>query len=746
MPQPVQPKFTPNSSEMVCGFAGTFQLGAFAGQSNDAMLDTIYLCFGDSIFIDHNGDSDLTGDPNPATPAGIGWAFYNCPPTIIGDNLQTVLTDPCLTPGAANGIWIAFGQPSGDIQFVNNGSLQTAFNGGQPVLLHFAPITVDNFAAQAYESGQPGFPPGPCVNVNTAAEFSVVYLNAITASGISTAYLGNDCLGKFRVRGGFPEYSSSSTYTISITLASDPNVKAVIHTQQSQLFHSADVIFSVPQAGTYNVVVEDGKSCGHTFQITMGTCNPSDNVVLTLPNATTPVGSQICIPITTTGFNDVVGASFSLTWDPNVLQFTGFQNIHPLISEADDDVQFNQNQVGSGRLGMLYYNALNNGATIPAGETLFEVCFNALGQLGECSPLNILNSPTAVQIENSLGIPLAVSVDTGSICIANQVFMVTNEIIDTTCLGTAAIQVTATGGNAPFQVIWQQIPTGANANASILNSGGTYTTPQLQAGTYEIRVTDADGFGTLIADTVVINIPILGASLDLSLPPLCNNQCSGIITANVFVGSTQVPPPAGPDFGFTWTANAPMQGMQVQNGVCAGNYGVTITQASTGCTATASGTLGQPAAVGSTNIQLTPATCSGVSDGSITFTASGGTPFPGNFYNFDWTFSESGNPPFAQAGSGTGNPYFLSGLSGGYYQVTVTDMNGCTYTNEVQVSNALDVSIDTISVNNVSCFGLGNGDIAICVTEFPASLVPTILSSGLALTATKWIRQLVRTT
>ncbi|MEL7376329.1 MAG: hypothetical protein AAFN65_05180, partial [Bacteroidota bacterium] len=42
--------------------------GPFIGESNDAVPDTIYLCFGDSIFVNHNEISiNLSGDPVPGT-------------------------------------------------------------------------------------------------------------------------------------------------------------------------------------------------------------------------------------------------------------------------------------------------------------------------------------------------------------------------------------------------------------------------------------------------------------------------------------------------------------------------------------------------------------------------------------------------------------------------------------------------------------------------------------------------------
>ncbi|HRW76742.1 MAG TPA: hypothetical protein P5563_12615, partial [Saprospiraceae bacterium] len=82
-----------NLSRGACNGAGTTNQSLSGGsQSNDPTV----LCFGDSLIIDHNGDFDLSGDPNPGTQAGIGYGFYSCPPTVGGMDLATILTDPCI--------------------------------------------------------------------------------------------------------------------------------------------------------------------------------------------------------------------------------------------------------------------------------------------------------------------------------------------------------------------------------------------------------------------------------------------------------------------------------------------------------------------------------------------------------------------------------------------------------------------------------------------------------------------------
>ncbi|MCC6282702.1 MAG: gliding motility-associated C-terminal domain-containing protein [Saprospiraceae bacterium] len=711
---------------MMCNNAGTFQLGAFTGQSNDTNLtgpqDTIFLCRNDQILIDHNGDSDLSGDPQPATLPGIGWAFYTCAPTVMGDNLATVLTDPCILPGATNGIWVATDQPNGDIAFINNGGLQTAFNSGQPILLHFAPITLDVFATQGFE----GNPAGPCVNVNTGVEFKVLYMNAIEESGVSTNF-GNDCLGKFRIEGGYPEWNTQAVYTITITLASDPTIKAVIHTAASQLFHGADVIFSVPQPGTYDVTVEDGKSCGHTFQINMAGCNAMDNVVFALPDTVSPPGSTICIPITVQNFN-LVGASFSLNWDPTILEFNTVQNAHPAIGTFNAS-NLNTQSTAEGRLGAIIYDQVNLGnvISIPDDETLMEICFTVIGNLGECTPLGITNSPSAINIEDALGQAVALTAIDGQLCVDFLPLSYALSVVDTTCAGTASIEVTVTGGTAPYEVIRQRInPLGAVSIMNIPTAGGTVTYPGLSTGDYLIRITDNNGFGTELNDTVSINLQTLGVALDVtSQLPTCNGFADGVVTASVLIGTTPVNNPGPPQFTFNWLpASVPNPTGAVQTGVAAGAYSVTVTDVSSQCTAVASGALGQPSVISDQNVTVAPASCTGICDGSISYTSTGGTPYTtsgSNTYDYSWEFTADVATPPSPLPNGTGNsnPFLLTNLCAGSYFVTITDANGCTITDEVTLNNQRVLELVLNSQSNTTCAKLDNGSATVEVQETP---------------------------
>ncbi|MFK8103616.1 MAG: hypothetical protein AB8G15_13875, partial [Saprospiraceae bacterium] len=165
--------------------AGTLNSATLtSGQSNDIDFDTMYLCRNDIVQITHNGDF-VFSDPQPATAPGIAYGFYECPAAIAGPtDWNSIVVDPCIidntVPPPLNGIFIARDDPNGDIEFMNDGNPQAFFAAGDPVLLWFAPITIDDFATPGPENDTGTGELGPCTSVSASESFAAVYLNEIT--------------------------------------------------------------------------------------------------------------------------------------------------------------------------------------------------------------------------------------------------------------------------------------------------------------------------------------------------------------------------------------------------------------------------------------------------------------------------------------------------------------------------------------------------------------------------------------
>ncbi|MCB9329608.1 MAG: gliding motility-associated C-terminal domain-containing protein [Lewinellaceae bacterium] len=723
-PKAVTEQPTSNAPEAACS-AGTFVPGQFIGQSNDIDLDTIFLCWGDSLLMDHNGDQ-MFMDPNPATPPGIAYAFYSCPPTATGDDMA-VLADPCIWPGSAGtGFFATQGPLTGDHWFFNTGGLfqATTFCNGSPCLITYAPITITDDANGVLEPG--------CVDVNINDAFSVIYLRKITelrisdnTSTVQTNYT-DDCKARFRLYGGYPEWDLNATYTVSIALDSDPSVKALIYTPPAQMKHSNDIIFSVPQSGTYRVTVEDGKSCGHTFLINVTSCDASDNVTISMPELVAPPGAQICVPINMINYTNIIGASWSVTWDPTVLMYNGFQNPSDSLG-AFDLSNLNVDNANQGFIGIAYSDFANpNGTTIPNGGTFVELCFTVLAPLGSCTPLDIVSFPSLVTMDNAFGPQLAITVDTGQICVDFVPLDVEFYVAPPNCDGEASVGAIISAGTAPFVVSWSAFPGGGMSGMVTANVADTILTNPLPEGVWEVCVTDQNGFGLMVCDTITIDVPNLGATLAVVQLPLCNGDSTGSLRADVTVDGVVLPNP-GPTFTYLWNTT-PAQTTQTISNIPAGGYSVTVTETVSGCTALAAGTLSQPPVI-ILDVQVTNASCDGIADGGIVTTVSGGTPGAvGSEYSFAWNYSPNANgvPLFADD-SGIGNPFTMSNKPAGFYFVTVTDANGCTQVQTIEIANARVMTIDTLNILEPSCYGSADGCIEIAVNAQPAFPNPAYL-------------------
>lgn len=253
-----------------------------------------------------------------------------------------------------------------------------------------------------------------------------------------------------------------------------------------------------------------------------------------------------------------------------------------------------------------------------------------------------------------------------------------------TISSTAAPNVTASGTPAGCSV--------ANGTATANPSGGvapyTYlwsngdpnqTATGLASGTYNVTVTDANGC------TAVTSVSISGTSAPtLSTSVNTNVSCNGGSD-----GSATVNPTGGaPGYTYSWSNG---QTTQTVTGLSAGTYNVIVTDAN-GCAAATSVSVSQPTAI-TTTTSSTNALCNSSNTGSATVNPSGGTPG----YNYSWSTSPSQNTQTA------------TGLSAGTYSVIVTDANGCTAVDVVNVLQPSTLSVSTTQTN-ILCNGGNNGN------------------------------------
>src|SRR5438874_526729 len=166
------------------------------------------------------------------------------------------------------------------------------------------------------------------------------------------------------------------------------------------------------------------------------------------------------------------------------------------------------------------------------------------------------------------------------------------------CFGqTTTVPISATGG------------TGAYTGTGDFQQG---------AGSHTYTVTDANG---CTSDTTVeLTQPAAISAMETTSPATCNGAIDGSVTVTVSGGTA---PYSVTVHGVTQSVAA-SGGTTTFMGLASGTYPASITDAHT-CPGSATGVLvAQPPAI-SASETTSPASCNGVSNGSVTVTVSGGT-------------------------------------------------------------------------------------------------------------------------
>jgi gliding motility-associated-like protein len=687
----------------------------FSAQSNDVE----FLCFNDIIDITHNGDFNLdpVDDPELATPAGISYVFYDCPPTVAGPDLVDIEADPCtyyepaILPGL-NNLYLtdqANIDLGGSGSFTNNGGLQNLFNGGDPIEFYFAPITTHDHALPGFEtSGNNDF----CVNVTTSDAFRVVYLNEIAAGNINNN-AGDVCTASFVVSGGLSEFDAlnggASNYAINIVQSGDPTITGTIVSGIAT--QGSTVIFTVPSAGTYDVTVEDGKSCGASFSVDMSAC------VAAVPFSATYTETDVTcngaddgtlvVDLTsgTPGFNfdwqlQPAGALQSGTLAAGT-QFTisaltpGTYGITVTDNDGDQDIS-SFTITESGALGANFSIVTQPTCNGGTGSISVDVFEGGVLIIPDASYIFTWDGTTqnTQAITNVPSNTYTVTITDGNGCTAeasgtlSQPAAVSAPPItgtDASCIGVAdgSAAITASGGTGILTYNWDTTPAQITATAT-----------NLEPGTYNVTVEDENGCtytdGVTIGATTVLTAA--AAATDIT----CNGANDGSITIT--------PAVVGVDNGgyaFTWTPN--VGAGATLNSLAVNTYTVLVTDAN-GCTAITQEDIVEPTAL-SVNTNVTHESCNIGNDGSVATSVSGGTPLVTGDYNYTWSNIEVTSAIIA--------------LSGGAYTVTVTDANNCTVVITEVVNSPNGPTIVDITPTNVSCATSTNGSIT--VTALPGN-------------------------
>ncbi|MEL7222221.1 MAG: cohesin domain-containing protein, partial [Bacteroidota bacterium] len=114
-------------------------------------------------------------------------------------------------------------------------------------------------------------------------------------------------------------------------------------------------------------------------------------------------GETFCVPFSVRDFTNINSLRYSVNYDTAVLRFTTAQTFNAdmvapvgnlgvsLFSEATlGEISFDTWETGD------CTDPGNTGVTLPDDEVIFELCFEAVGNYGDQSPISITNTPTSI--------------------------------------------------------------------------------------------------------------------------------------------------------------------------------------------------------------------------------------------------------------------------------------------------------------------------------------------------------------
>ncbi len=230
-----------------------------------------------------------------------------------------------------------------------------------------------------------------------------------------------------------------------------------------------------------------------------------------------------------------------------------------------------------------------------------------------------------------------------------------------TCGAPGSVTLVISGGTPPYSVLW--------------SNGDTTLTTLGPAGAINVTVVDANGCSLVLALEIPGNNTVVSVNVEKLAEVLC---LLGGRAAALGTGGSGM-------YAFLWSRG---DTTATVSELAAGVYTVTLTESPSGCTATASVTIGEQ--VSSLNVKasaLSPAGCT--VGGSATAMASGGVP------------------PYIYIWNGTDTAQTTANLSAGLSVVVAIDSAGCTAADTVLIQKAPPLILETEILDPVTCVSGG---------------------------------------
>ena len=247
------------------------------------------------------------------------------------------------------------------------------------------------------------------------------------------------------------------------------------------------------------------------------------------------------------------------------------------------------------------------------------------------------------------------------------------------------------------------------------------------AGTYKVRVTDASGCFKETTDITLTQPDPISISTNSISNVSCNGGSDGLIDITISGGTTN----NSSSYIIEWIkendSNFSANNEEISN-LSSGTYTVTITD-SNDCSVSDTFIISEPDELTSSG-SITNIDCNGNENGAIDLSVDGGTA------NYIYAWTKTGDDSYSATTQD------LTDLSGGTYNVTITDANDCTTTNSFTIVEPVELIIADAGLSTeIACFG-DNGLIRVNITQATVASYTYALYQGDSVVQTTTISDL----
>ena len=450
--------------------------------------------------------------------------------------------------------------------------------------------------------------------------------------------------------------------------------------------YSTDTNYTGLSAGTYSVTVRDSSGCTYTDSVPLKNFPPPTDLSFIVTDAACGNANGEVVISGVTGGTSAYQYDFDGSGYSNATTYTGLSaGTYSVTVNDSAGCTYSENVTVDNMPGPsgLSVNITHETCTdsngvvditgVTGGTTPYQYDFDGSG-FSNTTTYNGLTSGTyLVTVKDSNGCVYDTNVTVNNS--PGPSAMSFSTIPDTCGAAKGEVDITGvTGGTTPYEY---------DFDGSGFSNTTTYT--GLLSGSYVVTVRDANG--CTYTDTAAVGNA--GGPSDISFT-LTDDTCASNLGAVEITGVTGGTTPYEYDFNGSGYSNN-----TTYTGLAAGTYSVTVRDAN-GCLYTESVTLNNVPGPSDMSFTLIDETCT-ASNGEVSISGVTGGTSP---YEYDLD------------GSGYSGTTTYSGLSAGAYTVTVRDDHGCTYSENVTLTNSpgpTDLSFDLVQE---TC-GDGNGEVNI---------------------------------